>query len=1080
MASAYLFFGWTSDFTGGRSESSLKRMGWFFMLVVTFFVTSCQNATEEVLFIALSEKESGIDFRNDLIENDRFNIIQYLYFYNGSGVGIGDFNKDGLPDVVLGSNFGQTKLYLNTTSAGSISFWDITDQSGFGKMDGWTTGISVADVNADGWPDIYICQVNYKHISGKNRLLIHQGLVDGVPFFKDQAHEYGLDFQGLSTQAAFFDYDRDGDLDMYLLNHSTHQTEHYAESGVRQISYMGGDKLYKNEGGVFVDVTQVSGILSSSIGYGLGVAISDLNRDGWPDIYIANDFHENDYVFINNRDGTFSEKGTELLGHTSQFSMGVDIADINADGWPDIFTLDMMPPNEEIRRQSVPPDSYEIYDFKRGFGYHHQWPKNALQLNRQGMFSQISTLSGVDETDWSWACLMADFTNNGYRDLFITNGILRRPNDLDYLNYISSELIQANASDLELAAKMPDGRVANYFFSNTGQLLFVDRSHQIKGNNPGYSNGAAYADLDGDGDLDIIINNLNAPASVLVNQSVAGQFISFLLHGDSLNPFALGATILVFSGEKILIAENNPVKGFMSSTLSPVHIGLGDYQIDSIHIIWPEGQIQRIAEWSYNSLNEIHKSTVEIYVAKEKEESYVSNFPAIHTENVFSDASVQKLIPWLHSSMGPALAVGDINGDGKTAIFLGGAEGELAGLYINHKETNIQLWFNEKSYEDVCAAFFDADNDGDLDLFVGSGGNKAREGSPVYLDRLYENKGGGLFERREVAIPPILENTSVVLPFDINSDGKMDLVVGYLGVPHQYGQSSGLRILINQGNFRFLDETENYLESRLSGMITDMVSLDFDGDGDLDLLICGEWMHLTILENRGGYFYVKKIEGTLGIWRSLLVHDLDGDGDSDIVAGNMGLNNFLAKHFPGGVWIGDFDLDGTMEPILYYTKEGKRFPVASRDLLIKQMSGFKKKHPKYADFSKKTMEQLFQKPPHALELEMLQTIWLENEKGSFRIKQLPLEVQFSPVFSSYYEPSNKTLYLGQNFFEISPYLGRQDAGAFLSLKWNMEQKEFIMDQTLSFSKQLRQIQKINDNELVLGFNNDSLGIFFMR
>lgn len=1043
-----------------------------------FFSFSCQDK-ESFLFLPLSVKESGIDFRNDLIENDSFNIIQYLYFYNGSGVGIGDFNKDGLPDVVLGSNFSQTKLYLNTSKNAKISFSDITNESGFEKVNGWTTGISVADVNADGWPDIYICQVKYKNIQGKNRLLIHQGLHNGIPVFKDQTAEFGLEFEGLSTQAAFFDYDRDGDLDMYLLNHSTHQTEHYADSKARYKSDRGGDKLYRNEGNFFKEVTESSGILSSSIGYGLGLAISDFNNDGWPDIFVGNDFHENDYLYINNKNGTFSENGAELFGHTSQFTMGVDVADINNDGWIDIFSLDMMPPNEEVRQQSVPPDSYDIYDFKRGFGYHHQWPKNAFHLNQEGEFSEIATLLEIDETDWSWSCLLVDFDNDGNRDIFITNGILRRPNDLDYLKYISSELVQSKATDLQLASKMPSGKVSNYFFSNLGQFKFKDDSKKIKPNNPGYSNGAGYADFDLDGDMDLIINNLNAPASVLVNQTHDKNHLTIDLIGDSLNPFAIGTRVIAYSGEQIIVAENYPVRGFMSSSHIPIHLGLGDLKVDSLKIIWPDGtfQIQKV------TINEhrlqISKNSVELLASPIIKTTSGLKKDFIHEENKYNDATVQKLIPWLNSSQGPALAIGDINGDGLNDFFIGGAEGQSAGMFILDQRTNLDLWEEEKIYEDVCASFFDADGDGDLDLIVGSGGNKATPGSPLYMDRIYENIGKGIFSKRQIALPPILENTSVIITLDINEDGLMDLVVGYSGTPQQYGFGAGVKFLINQGDFRFFDLTEILCPNIINyGMVTDVKELDFDQDGDIDFLIAGEWMPLTLLENIEGHFQLIKLDGTVGLWRTLEVGDFDGDGDSDVLAGNYGKNNFLAKYFPGGLWLGDFDQNGVIDPIVYFTKEEKKYPLPSRDLLIKQMSSFKGKQERYIEFSKLALPQLFPNPQIDIQLEMMESIWLENQNGSFIPKILPLEAQFSPVMASFFDENRSLLFLGQNFFEISPYLGRQDAGKGLILKWNASTKDFKIKQNL-IKGQIRKIQKLNDTELLLGLNNDTLTSFFI-
>lgn len=1052
----------------------------------------CASEHSHPLFVEQAGIQLGVDFQNTLEETDSLNIIQYLYFYNGAGVATGDLTGDGLPEIILGGNMQPTALYRNQTETEGettkIQFEDITQESGLGSMMGWTTGITLGDVNNDGWLDIYICQVSYKAIKGSNKLFLHQGLKDGVPVYQEVTEEWGLSFEGLSTQAVFFDYDLDGDDDLYLLNHSTHQTEHYAEGKVRENLDTGGDRLYRNDGVRFTDITAQSGIYSSSIGYGLGVAVGDLNLDGYPDLFIGNDFHENDYCYINKRDGTFEEVGRLAFQHSSQFSMGAAIADMNNDGWPDIFSLDMMPEEEEIRLRSVPPDHYNINDFKLGFGYGPQYPRNALQLNRgldaKGVpfFSEIAQFASLDATDWSWSGLPADFTNNGHKDLLITNGILRRPNDLDYLNYLTNEMVQLRATDLEIASQMPSGDRTNYFFENQGDLVWSDASYRVLGNEPGVTNGASYADLDGDGDLDVVFNPLNQNASFWINQTNDQNFIK--VHPNGVR----GLRAVLFAEGAHIMVESYAVNGFMSSQHGPLHLGFGTLRPDSLVLHYPSGfrEVRKniVPGTTYTALGSEGVPSGKATMAKKMEPIWkVSDLGYRHLENEANEVDAEKIIPWLHSTQGPALAVGDVNGDGWEDIYVGGAAGQ-AGAILLRNDTGYemleddQLWEEEAYYEDVCAAFFDADADGDLDLVVGSGGNHLPAQSSAYLDRLYLNDGNGGFEKQKIAMPAVLENTSRIIPVDLDGNGQEDLIVSYLGIPQKYGVSSGVRILINQGAGRFLDFT-NLIAPKLRGigMITDVQVVDLVGDEYPDLVFAGEWTPVYVLHNEKGKFELSEIPNSRGLWRSLTITDVDSDGDLDIMAGNQGTNTFLSSRMPAGMWWGDFDGNQVPEGILYNYQGGKYWPLPSRDLIIKQMTAYKKEHSTYKEFAQDDVKAYFEKGKN-YQLDLLASGWFEKEEKGYRFRPFPKEIQWTPIFSMVKVEKERPWYLfGGNFYEQSPYVGRSDAGLLEMAVFDKEKGEWQIvsgDWRPMVKGQIRRMAVVNENAVIVARNNESL------
>ncbi len=1073
---------------------------------LTISLLSCSGSEDDIIFLNVKGSECGIDFRNDLIESDSLNIIQYLYFYNGAGITTGDLNGDHLPDVFFASNQGQSKLYLNVSTPGKIAFRDISKESGLDQISGWSTGVNMVDINGDGQLDIYLCQVHHKSIIGHNQLFINNGLSDGIPVFVDKTAEYGLNFQGLATQSAFFDYDLDGDLDMYLLCHSVHSPENYANSDVRNRPDPGGDRLYENRDNQFIDVSQESGIYSSRIGFGLGLGISDVNKDGYPDIYVGNDFHENDYFYLNNGDGTFSERIVDCFGHTTQFSMGMDIADINNDGWNDILTLDMMPEDERIKRNSVPSDTYEIYEFKHRFGYHYQLPRNNLQL-LQGLdemgrpiFSEIGQLSGIEDTDWSWSALLNDYNNDGLKDLFVTNGIVRRPNDLDYLNYISNPLTQQNAPDKDLIDHMPYGNVTNYLFINKGGLQFEKSAHLIKDNRSGMSTGAASADFDGDGDKDIITNDINDYPSVYINQTNNNDFLRIRLQGSNKNTRGLGAKISVYSGSSISYFEHNTVRGIMSSSEDDIIIGINEAsEIDSLMINWPGGQREVISEVKRGATIVLNQAnTVSFKMPDKGKPLGLFNqsdleFSYTHQENNFTDANEQKLMPWLLSTQGPALAVADVNGDGKDDVFFGGAKDQSAVLFFQNEagefsNSNEELWNRDQHFEDVDASFFDADKDGDLDLYVVSGGNEQVKNSPFLLDRLYVNDGQGTFTRDTKALPLITENGSSVASSDFDQDGDLDLVLGTNVETSNYGYSKGAVLLVNDGTGKFNDGTKILAPDLINiGMVTDVEWTDLDQDGDQDIVVLGEWMSVTLMINESGRFVKKEIPGSTGLWRSLKVVDLDNDGLDDIIAGNFGTNVFLAQEGKVGLVWGDFDGNRVNESLIYYYNNGIKSPVASRDLLINQMNSFKNLHRNYGLFAAADFDEMFGpvliNKFREIEVSEFETCWYKNlGDGDFKKMKLPVEAQFAPVFAidahDYNDDGNIDLVLGGNFYEVSPNIGRNDGSIGLYLESD-GRKGFnpveSFDSGLVIKGQVRKINSISVGDrryIVVARNND--------
>ena len=1088
-----------------------------------------QSPSSRPLFELLAPSATGINFANKLPEAG-FDIVNYLYYYNGGGVAVGDVDGDGLPDLYFTSNIGPNKLYRNK---GNYQFEDITEKAGVADPDGWKTGVTMADVNGDGKVDIYVSAVDYLTMHGHNVLYINNG--DGT--FTDRTKEYGLQHVGYSTQAVFFDYDGDGDLDMYLLDHSTHAERAIQKQGQPSASSpRTSDRLFRNDGGHFTDVTDRAGLHDGVDGYGLGVVVSDFNMDGCPDIYVANDFQGDDYLYINNCNGTFTESLTKEIGHTSRFSMGVDAADFNNDGWPDIVTLDMLPEREDILKTSANAESSDLYNMQLKAGYHPQFARNNLQLNRgMGKFSEIGYLAGVFATDWSWSPLFADLDNDGWKDLYITNGIYRRPNDMDYINYVSNEAIQSSlakgmsARSLGLLQHMPQIPLPNYAYRNNRNLTFTNMAEAWGLAQPGFSNGAAYADLNNSGALDLVVNNINAPASIYRNHSREinkNHYLAVHLHGSAPNTAGIGTRVEIHQNGTSQALEQQPTRGFLSSVDPLLHFGLGaSNRVDSLTVIWPNHRFQTLmnlagdaaitlsqkdATQSYHYPGQASRQRQRLGATQPLFSDVTSktgvNFK--HEENTFFDWNREPLMPHLLSTEGPALAVGDVNGDGLDDFYVGGAKWQAGRLFVQQpngtfRPTNQPALAADSLNEDVDAVFFDANGDGIQDLLVVSGGNEFWGNEDALRPRLYLNDGHGNFQRANNALPDIFENGSCVVAGDFNGDGFPDLFLGSRVVSRSYGVIPKSHLLQNDGHGHFTDITlEKAPQLSEAGMVSSAAWTDYDHDGKLDLIVAGEWMPVRVFHQENGKFVDRTREAGLsetnGWWNSVSAVDLRGTGRQDLVLGNLGLNSYLraSRKEPARLYINDFSHSGGLEQILTFYKNGVSFPLAGRDELVSKIPSLRSKYPSYKDFGASRIEDIF--PAADLKSASVReaytfasSVALNNANGTFTVRQLPNEAQFAPIYAALAQDfdgdGHVDLLVGGNFFGVTPALGRYDASYGLVLRGSGDGQFAPVDMERSgveIDGQVRRIRSLrgtNGQRLVLvARNNDKLEILRVR
>ncbi len=1052
---------------------------------------ACGGPSTPTLFRSVPASESGIDFRNDLTEAPGVNILEYLYFYDGGGVGIGDFNGDGLMDIFLTANQGSNRLFENQ---GDFRFKDVTDKAGVSGTGDWTKGVAVADVNGDGLSDIYVTNVNHEGLRGRNELFINRG----EAVFDEVAEDYGLAFSGLATHATFFDYDLDGDLDVYLVNHSTHKTGVVGGAVFRsERSEEAGDRLLRNEDGRFLDVTEQAGIRSSFLGYGLAVGTSDLDRDGCADLYVSNDFHENDYLYYNNCDGTFTESVVSAMGHTSRSSMGNDIADLNGDGWTDIVVADMLPPDAQGMRAAVSFEDHEIYRAKVGVGFHHQDGRNTLQLNRQGRhFSEVARYAGIEATDWTWAVLAADYDLDGRTDLFMTNGILRRPNDRDYLRWISTpegqQLLVGGPETLRQALdRLPSALAANVAYRNEGAIRFSDQSVEWGLAALGASTGAAYADLDNDGDLDLVVNSVDA--EVLVYQNTVGKSVShglgLALESPGKNSQGVGARVTAFFGDGSTVLEQYASRGWASSVDPRLFFGVGHLtRVDSVQVKWPDRTTQTLLGLPVDTVLVVQKDSRappdpgdSMIKGQRARRSFTAGIapPFIHEENEFSDFSREPLIPHLLSAEGPALAVGDVNGDGLDDAFVGGAKWQAAGLFLQNPDgswrpTGADIWRADSLFEDVDAAFFDADRDGDLDLYVASGGNEFWGQNRTLLDRLYRNDGSGGFVRDLQALPEGFQNSCCVRPSDYDRDGDIDLFVGARVVSRQYAVSPRSRLLENDGSGNYQDVTDRIAPDLVSaGMLTDASWADLTGDGNLDLVVVGDWMPPRLFAQSSGRFVEQTQEaglsGLTGLWQGVATIDADEDGDQDLIAGNLGLNGTLvgSEDDPVMLHIGDFDRNGSPDPFVSFLFGGVRIPFGGREALLRQMPALVTTFSSNADYSISTVDAVLgDTPSRSIPVMEHRSLLLRNDgAGRFAVEPLPAEAQLFPISSvlevDRLENGGLVLLLAGNFTGVSPRRGRLDAGWGILLEVGSESLSARLPEGLYLGGQVQALRAMD-------------------
>jgi enediyne biosynthesis protein E4 len=1042
----------------------------YYSLACLLLGCSKKNAERapETLFNALPSDSTGINFTNKLSFDQAFNIYTYRNFYNGGGVGLGDINNDGLIDIYLVANQSSNKLYLNK---GGFHFDDITEKSRTEGAKAWSTGVSMADVNGDGWLDIYVCNSgDVKGDNKENELFINNHDLT----FTESAKEYGIADKGFTTHAIFFDYDRDNDLDLYVLNNSYQAIGSFnlRKNERPKRDLLGGDKLMRNDNGHFVDVSESAGIFGSVIGFGLGATVGDINNDGWPDIYVSNDFFERDYLYLNNKNGTFKECLPEQMKSISGASMGADLADINNDALPDIFVTEMLPETNARIKTVTTFESWDRYQNAVSNDYYHQFTRNMLQLNNgNNTFSEIGRMTGMEATDWSWGALMFDVDNDGWKDVFVANGIYQDLTNQDYLQYVSSEeVVKSIVSNdkvnyKKLVELIPSRPVSDFLFQNQGNLHFVNKAEEWGIGDPNFSNGSAYGDLDNDGDLDLVVNRVNEKSSIIRNESIQlnkqNCYLKFELKGIGKNIHAIGTKITLKKGAQQFYIEQMPNRGFESSVDPRPNIGLGKIDtVDFIKVEWPNGMETILKSIATNQTLVINQKEADVknsFIANGSTQLFEILSPSpinySHTENQFVDFDRDRLTYQMISTTGPPMSVADVNGDGLQDLFIGGAKDQSASLFIQ-KIDGYQLskqpsFEADKVSEDVASLFFDSDNDGDLDLYVCSGGAELPPSSSALADRLYFNDGRGNFSKSDQLLPTNdFISTSTVNASDFDKDGDLDLFVGARLRSFSYGYPVSGYMLVNDGHGKFIDKSSSIAPGfEKLGMITDASWSDIDNDNDDDLLVVGEWMAIKVFFNENGKFTEHKdsnLSKATGWWNRIVSADIDKDGDIDFLVANHGFNSRFKASIdkPLTMWVSDFDQNGSVEQIMCAYNGDKDYPIVLRHDLLSQIPSLKKKFLKYEDYKNATIADIFtpEQLKLALKLEatnLASSILINDGKGNFKIEQLPLEAQLSPVYAILADDVDKDgkldLLLGGNLYGVKPEAGRYDAsyGAFL-------------------------------------------------
>ena len=1062
------------------------------LIFTTILFISCKG-DKNTLFTLTDNKETGIVFSNDVPYTEEFNTYTYRNFYNGGGVALGDINNDGLPDIYFTGNITDNKLFLNK---GSWKFEDITAKAGVGCKGVWSTGVTMVDINADGWLDIYVCKAGKPGKDHRyNELFINQGDLT----FKESSAEYGLNITGLSIHSAFFDYDKDGDLDCYLLNNSIRSVGGFdLKKNQRDIPDPDGNRLLRNDNGKFTDVSKDAGIYSSKIGYGLGITISDFNGDLFPDIFISNDFFEKDYMYINQQNGTFAEKSDSCFASMSMGSMGADASDLDNDLLPDLFVTEMLP-RDHVRKKTK--NQYETWDKYRASvenGYHHQYSRNALHKNiGNDKFLEISRFAGVADTDWSWASLAQDYDNDGLRDLFVSNGIYKDLLDKDYLNYTANASMIKSKIDRQervltmLIDSMPSVPVKNCMFKNKGKMHFELVSDEWGFETPSYSNGSAYGDLDNDGDLDLVVNNVNMPAFIYKNNldTVTNRSIRFVLKGDAKNTFAIGTKILLQYNGQSSMMENYTSRGFQSCIEPVIHFGVGNVDmIDTIKIFWPDGR-----QSTMNNLKTNQTYTCKEDQAKESpiEKNFVtSNILTVNNGINFTHDEIdinlftrERLLIEMNGFDGPGLAVADINGDTIDDIFCGGGKNQASILFLSSGNKFIEKmapFDADYRSEVVKAEFFDSDNDGDLDLYVAHGGMSFSEFAPELHDVLYINTGMGEFEKAKVLPFPEPFYTGDFEIGDLNNDGLNDIVVTEKMKTTLFGVPGSIYILYNTGGNQYKCDVPQSLKN--IGMTTSIALLDLNNDGYKDIVLAGKWMSIQTIESKKGIFGQSKpklLPATTGLWNVIFAIDIDADGDQDILCGNVGQNTFYTPKMR--MYINDFDGNGSGEQLICYPYGGKYYPLHDLDELYSQMPSLKKRYINYSQFASADITQLFDqqqlKTASTLELEELRSVILINNSGRFEIIALPDEIQYSSVYAflALKTKTGSKIYVGGNQFKVKPQFGRQDASFgwavnTVNYKGNVK---FASPKSLYIDGQIRDFKMFN-GILAVGLNDRPL------